>query len=259
MGQDYPDDDCVGRDRLINRVGFVTRSLLAGVAITTGFLFHGVPNLGLGMVIFILPVLARDRLLIVFLKNFGKFYIPFAAFLFVIYSFFLPSSGTTVLWCQFTFNRSGFILAIQIAQQVAVLTAMLVILYISSEPSAVVRELRQKGVPQLFCYIISAGFFLVPLLKRQVSAVRQAQKARGVEIDGNIVQRAWALIPLLGPLLNSILTSLDERAVALEARGFILNTPKTSINAYREHHWEAGLRWGIFFFGLLLVAGAWMI
>jgi energy-coupling factor transporter transmembrane protein EcfT len=250
---------CKKENRMINQVGFVTRSMFAGLVILAGFVSQGFPNLGLCVVIFLLPVLARDQLLPLFLKHFLGFILPFWVFLFVIYSFFLPADGIVVPWYRFVFNHTGFLAAVQVGQQVAILTAMLIILFISSEPSDIVRELRQKQVPQFLCYIISAGFFLVPLLKRQTNTIRQAQKARGLAMDGNAMQRALAVFPLLAPLINSILANLDERAVALEGRGFLLAAHKTSIIAYQEPKWEVGVRLVIFCMVILLVVYAWLI
>lgn len=47
-----------------------------------------------------------------------------------------------------------------------------------------------------------------------------AQKARGVETEGNIIVRAKVFIPTIIPLVLSSIAGTEERALTLEARGF---------------------------------------
>ena len=56
-----------------------------------------------------------------------------------------------------------------------------------------------------------------------------AQRARGIETEGNLMVRAKAFVPSLIPLVLTAITGAEERVVTLEARGFSVNAQKTSV------------------------------
>ena len=47
-----------------------------------------------------------------------------------------------------------------------------------------------------------------------------SQKARGIETDGNLIRRAKAYIPVMGPLVLNAITSVEEKSIAMDARAF---------------------------------------
>ena len=56
-----------------------------------------------------------------------------------------------------------------------------------------------------------------------------AQKARGVETEGNLIVRAKAFFPSLVPLILGAVISSEERVLTLEARGFTMQCEKTHL------------------------------
>jgi energy-coupling factor transport system permease protein len=59
--------------------------------------------------------------------------------------------------------------------------------------------------------------------------IMNAQRARGIETEGNLMVRAKAFVPSLIPLVLTAITGAEERVVTLEARGFSVNARKTSV------------------------------
>lgn len=59
----------------------------------------------------------------------------------------------------------------------------------------------------------------IPTLTEETDKIMKAQKARGANFeDGNIIQRAKSLIPILVPLFISSFRRADELAMAMESR-----------------------------------------
>jgi energy-coupling factor transporter transmembrane protein EcfT len=56
-----------------------------------------------------------------------------------------------------------------------------------------------------------------------------AQQARGVEIEGNVLIRARAFFPVLVPLILGSITGAEERVLTLESKGFDVKGPKSHI------------------------------
>jgi energy-coupling factor transporter transmembrane protein EcfT len=70
---------------------------------------------------------------------------------------------------------------------------------------------------------------MITVLERNSRVIMDAQRARGVETQGNIFIRARAFFPALVPLVLGSITGAEERALTLEAKGFDVNCKKTHI------------------------------
>mgnify|MGYP000553137410 CR=1 FL=1 len=67
-------------------------------------------------------------------------------------------------------------------------------------------------------------------------------QAEGGEIKqpakkGNLLQRLRSMLPLVEPLVLGSIIDVDERAIALEARGFSSDRPKTFFRIVGDHRW----------------------
>ncbi len=50
--------------------------------------------------------------------------------------------------------------------------------------------------------------------------IASAQRARGLDTEGSIRARLRGILPLVGPVILSSLTEVEERSLALEVRAF---------------------------------------
>lgn len=66
----------------------------------------------------------------------------------------------------------------------------------------------------------------LPLLKRRIDAVHEAQLSRGVPADGNLLERARSFATLLRPVLLSTIVEAADREVTLILRGFEASVPR---------------------------------
>lgn len=89
--------------------------------------------------------------------------------------------------------------------------------------------MRENGIPFMGAYIFLLTLQTIPLLGKKATTIMEAQTARGIEVEGNLLVRMKAYIPMFGPLLLSSIFSTEERAITLEARGFTAKCPKTTL------------------------------
>ena len=83
--------------------------------------------------------------------------------------------------------------------------------------------------------VVSLACRLLPVLSRDAGRIRDAQRARGLELDaGRRRERAAAHVPLLGALLVQTLERAMDVAASMEARGF---------GAHARTRWSHGRRW----------------
>ena len=64
----------------------------------------------------------------------------------------------------------------------------------------------------------------------QARQLREAQRARGVQVSGSIVVRIRAVPALVFPLLLASLTEADDRSLALETRGLMIQGHRHAID-----------------------------
>ena len=65
------------------------------------------------------------------------------------------------------------------------------------------------------------------MLNARIQTIKEAQMSRGLKVEGNPLVRIKAFIPLITPLLLGSIIEAQERALALEARGFSAPVKKT--------------------------------
>ena len=66
-------------------------------------------------------------------------------------------------------------------------------------------SLEKKGVSHVVSFIILSSSQTIKDLGNNAQIIMDSQKARGIETEGNMLQRAKAYIPVMGPLiLNAI-------------------------------------------------------
>ena len=61
------------------------------------------------------------------------------------------------------------------------------------------------------------------------------------------------MLPLVEPLVLGSIIDVDERAIALEARGFSSNTPKTFFRTVEDRRWEQIFRWALLILSVILI------
>lgn len=89
--------------------------------------------------------------------------------------------------------------------------------------------LEKLGVSPKASYVLLASFQSITDLGATAKVVLDAQKARGIETEGNIFIRTKAFFPVLAPVFLSAMSATEERAIALDARAFNSRGTRTSL------------------------------
>jgi energy-coupling factor transport system permease protein len=80
-------------------------------------------------------------------------------------------------------------------------------------------------------------------MQAKAQTIIAAQRSRGLDTESSILKRIQALVPLVGPLVFGSLVEVEERAIAIEARGFTSPLPKTSLHEIADSKTDKVLRW----------------
>ncbi|MSR06807.1 MAG: energy-coupling factor transporter transmembrane protein EcfT [Gemmatimonadetes bacterium] len=112
-------------------------------------------------------------------------------------------------------------------------------------PGRLVDALAERGVPFSFSFLLTATLQAVPRLRARATEILAAQRCRGLRVRGSIWRRAAAVIPLAVPLVLSAVAEVDERAIALEARGMGGVTNRTPLHPPPDSAVQRLIRWGL--------------
>lgn len=201
----------------------------------------------------ILPLSFLGRVQREFLGVVLRLLIPSVGFIFVMQSLFLPGGQT--VWWQFWVLRvtqetvaQAFLTAARIFNMVAAF----ILLLLTTHPSELMADLTRRGLPGQFAYVIVSTLQIIPQMQAKAQTIIAAQRSRGLETQGSFANRVRALVPLVGPLVFGSLVEVEERAIAIEARGFTARGTKTFLREIRDSRLDLWLR--RFFLLLVILA-----
>ncbi len=180
--------------------------------------------------------------------------LPLLVVLFLIQGLFYPD-GSTVLWewglAQLT--TEGLLFAITIGSRLTALVLGSLVFVLTTDPARLMSALTQVGMSPKIAYVISASLQIIPAFQARAQSILLAQQARGLAIVGSPLKRARALLPLLGPLILGMITDVDERSTAMEARAFGATPKPTSLIIVPDPVGERVARWLMFLSAITVV------
>lgn len=130
-----------------------------------------------------------------------------------------------------SFAGAGREAALEAVLRLLAIVAWSVIVLASMTANELGGALVAGGLPFPAAFVVTAALQFVPVIARRASAVRDAQRARGIPIDTPLGSLRHGPA-LLVPLLYQAFKLADELAEALEMRG--LSRPgRTQVRSYR--------------------------
>ncbi len=205
-------------------------------------------------ILIVLPLAAWGKILPEVLRTTLIVILPLAVSLALVQGLFFPGAQT-VLWQigPFSLKQEGLEFAFVTATRLMVIAGAGLVLVYSTHPADLALALVQAGAPYSLAYIVVTAIQLLPEMQARVQRILNAQQARGLETEGSLRVRLAALVPLTAPLIYGALESVQERALALDARAFRAPRRKTSWRELHDSGGQRALRYALTGFAVLLV------
>ena len=188
-----------------------------------------------GLVAGILPRLLRTALLLS---------LPIAISVLVVNLFFYPA-GRDVLFqvgpIRATAEGLGF--AIETLARIGAISGAVTLFYLTTPPPELVLDLERRGVAPRLAFVTIASVQTVPAMVERASSITAAQRARGLDTEGSLLKRLRGVLPLAGPVLLGSIAEIEERTMALEARGFTRPGRRTLLWHPDDSRRQALARW----------------
>jgi energy-coupling factor transport system permease protein len=131
-------------------------------------------------------------------------------------------AGTTVLFQigPFDATAEGVDFAGQTLVRLFAISTSIGLFGLTTDPRAFVLDLERRGLSPRFAFVALATIEAVPSMVERASVIQAAQRARGLDTEGSVRARLRGVLPLVGPVILSSLTEVEERSLALEVRAF---------------------------------------
>jgi energy-coupling factor transport system permease protein len=140
----------------------------------------------------------------------------------LLVNLFLLPGATDVLFRigPLTATSEGLRFAIEILLRILAITGAITLFYLTTAPAALVLDLEHRGVSPRVAFVALASVQTVPAMVDRAVTITAAQRARGLDTEGSVWRRVRGVLPLAGPVLLGSIAEVEERTMALEARGF---------------------------------------
>ncbi len=186
--------------------------------------------------------------------------LPATVFLFVMQALFQPNGKTIIFEIWFLHvTRESFSFAFENASRIFAMVSSFTLFLLSTHPSELMSDLTRRGLPSQFAYVIISTIQIIPQMQSKAQTIIAAQRSRGLDTEGGFFKRIGALVPLVGPLVFGSLVEVEERAIAIEARGFTSTHQKTSLHEIRDSSLDKVFRWLLVLMALaVMVLKVWL-
>ena len=192
----------------------------------------------------IVPLSFAGKVAKEYFTTFLRVILPTAIFIFLMQALFQPLGQTVIFKFWFLdVTQESLSFAFRIATRIAVMISAFTLFLLTTHPSELMSDLTRRGLPGQFAYVIISTLQILPQMQAKAQTIIAAQRSRGLETEGGFLKRVGTLVPLVGPLVFGSLAEVEERAIAIEARGFTSKKEKTSLHEVTDLTVDKVIRW----------------
>lgn len=154
-------------------------------------------------------------------------------------------AGSTVLFTIGPFDATfeGVDFAAQTLIRLVAISLSIGLFVLTTDPRALVLDFERRGVSPRFAFVAVATIEAVPTLVERAATIGESQRARGLDTEGSLRARLRGLLPIVGPVIITSLTDVEERSLALESRAFSRPGRRHLLWAMPDSSPERALRW----------------
>jgi energy-coupling factor transport system permease protein len=172
--------------------------------------------------------------------------LPIVASILLVDTFLYPASSDVIATIgPFRATGSGLAAALQAALRVEAFALSVAVLALTTPTDDLLDDLEQHGAGRRATFVVGSAIRTVPRTLQRAREITDAQRARGLDTEGSPWRRLRGVIPLAGPMVLSALAEVEDRTMALEARGFSAPGRRASLRPFRDSGRQRAIRWGL--------------
>lgn len=172
--------------------------------------------------------------------------LPIALSALIVNVFFFPGGETVLLRLgPITATAEGLAFALEILARIMAISGAVTLFYLTTRPSDLVVDLERRGISPRVAFVANASVQTVPAMVERAGQITAAQRARGLDTEGSVWRRIRGIVPIVGPVILGAIAEVEERTMALEARGFGRPGRRTLLRAPADSGAQALARWAM--------------
>lgn len=171
--------------------------------------------------------------------GFFKSIFIFVAFIFIVQTLLIRSDAVLFRFGFLSIYEDGLQHAIFLCFIILNIAGILLWLFQTTETKEMTYALEKMGMSYKASFVFLSTFQMIEVLGKSSKTIMNAQRARGIETEGNIIVRCKAFFPMIVPLVVSSIMNTEERVLTLECRGFDTKCPKTRLLELKKSGNEA--------------------
>jgi len=192
----------------------------------------------------IIPLIFVGKVKREYLNATIRIILPATMFLFVMQALFQPLGDRELFRIWFLHpTLESTLFAFRNAARVFAIASSFTIFLLTTHPRELMSDLPRRGLPPQIAYVIISTLQILPQMQAKAQTIIAAQRSRGLDTQSSFLKRVGSLVPLVGPLVFGSLVEVEERAIAIEARGFTSTRVKTSLHEIPDTNLDKALRW----------------
>lgn len=170
-------------------------------------------------------------------NQFFKFIFVIVVFIFVFQTCLVSNGDDIALFAFIHFSQIGLTTSLGLTSKIMAISVTTMWFFQVTRTKDIIFCMEKAHISRKVTFVIANTIQLIPQVSMLQKTIEEAQKSRGIEMEGNFLTRAKAFIPMMGPLVLSLIQQSEERVLALESKGFSAQCKKTSI--YEIHKSKA--------------------
>jgi energy-coupling factor transport system permease protein len=234
----------IHRDSFLHHLNPLTKLTLVFGFILIAFSssFYWTPHLII--LLGIIPLSFIGRVSREYFNTVLRIVLPAAGFLFIMQALFQPLEGKVLFHIWFLKpTLESVMFAFSNATRIIVMVSSFTMILLTTHPSELMSDLTRRGLPPQFSYLIISTLQILPQMLAKAQSIIAAQQSRGLDTESTFLKRAGSVVPLVSPLVFGSLVEVEERAIAIEARGFTSKKAKTSLHEIPDSRLDQVIRW----------------
>ena len=169
---------------------------------------------------------------------------PLIASIVVVNTFFFPDATDVILRVgPFAATGSGLVAGLQGALRIIAFALSVAAFSLTTPTDDLLSDLERRGVGRRAVFVIGTAIQTVPRMIERAGEIVESQRARGMDTEGSPIRRIRGVVPLAGPMVLGALGDVEERRMALEARGFTAPGRRTVLRKLPDSSRQRLGRW----------------
>lgn len=164
-----------------------------------------------------------------YIKKLVACLILFVGFILIFKLLLMPEGNVVWEWNFIKIRDVSLASGLKLTSSITAFCCLLLLFFDTTSMEEFMISLQKLGLSPVGTYVFLSTIQMIPDMTKKSKVIMQAQRARGIETEGNVIVRTKAFFPTLGPLIISSISDLEDRATTLESRAFSAECEKTSL------------------------------